>query len=183
MTILEGSIHPELTVYLEDETAKALFWELVKRDPEGQIDLLDKIEPRVVGSWTTVQALHRFHEQGCIPGKGLGIVDGDQRDKAPECLSLPGDKAPEEQVFFDLKEHNWGDLDNRFGNDSSRLSKCFNDAMLPKNHHLWIQNISDRIKKPKDVVWNALIEEWRDKCLSEEDCKEFVNRINMELQS
>lgn len=95
----------------------------------------------------------------------------------PNCLSLPGDLAPEKQVITDLKRIEWNRLDERFGIGAGTLFKHLDDAILLPDHHEWTTYIGNHVKKSKDVVWSILIEEWHKQCLNEEVATTFIENV------
>ena len=177
LSTIDDKDHPELHVFLEDDEAVALFWEILKRDSSRYDEFSKKILAGSVGSYSVVGTLNDLAKNHKLPYNSLAIIDGDKKDEFPNCLSLPGDLAPEKQVFSDLKEMEWNHLDERFGIGAGTLFKYLNDAMLCPDHHQWTTYLGDRIKRSKDTVWSILVEEWTKQCLSEEDANAFITTI------
>lgn len=177
LSTIDDEDHPELHVFLEDDEAVALFWEILKHDSTRYDEFSKKIFADSVGSCSVVGTLGELAKNHKLPYNSLAIVDGDKKDEFPNCLSLPGDLAPEKQVFTDLKGIGWNHLDERFGIGAGTMFKYLDDAMLLPDHHQWTTYVGNNIKKSKDTVWSILIEEWKKQCLSEEDANAFITPI------
>lgn len=183
LSTIDENIHPELYVYLEDDEAVTMFWEIMKKDCDRYDEYTKKISTRAVGSYSVVGTLNELAKNNKLPQKSIAIIDGDIKDKVANCLSLPGDKAPEKQVFEDLKAINWNRLDDRFGIGAGSLFQYFNDAMLLPDHHDWTTYVGDRVKKSKSEVWGVLVEEWCKQCLDDAIAKDFINKVNDALSN
>lgn len=178
LSAIDDRIHPELHVFLEDDEAVALFWEIVKQKPDRFDELSKKLSARAVGACDNLETLGKLAEQGKLPYRSLSIVDGDKKAECPHCFSLPGDLPPERMVFRDLKERGWENLDARFGIGAGSLFKFLDDAMLLPNHHEWTRYVGDRIKRSRDIVWTILIDEWSKHCLTEDQIAGLVDEID-----
>ncbi|KJS15388.1 MAG: hypothetical protein VR69_13625 [Peptococcaceae bacterium BRH_c4b] len=177
LSTIDDRAHPELFAFLEDEEAVSLFWEILKQDSARYDEFCTKISARAVGSCSVVGTLNELGKTHKLPYSSLAIVDGDKRDVFPNCLSLPGNLAPEKQVLTDLKNIEWNRLDERFGIGAGTLFKYLDDAVLLPDHHEWTKYIGDRVKKSKDTVWSILIEEWHKQCLNEEVATTFIENV------
>lgn len=177
LSTIDEKIHPELYVFLEDEEAVSLFWEILKHDNEKYDELCKKISASPVGSCSVVGTLNELGNGHKLPYNSLAIVDGDKRAEYPSCFTLPGNLPPERQVITDLQNIEWNNLDARFGMGAGMLFKHLNDATLLPDHHEWTTYIGDKIKKSKDVVWSILIEEWHKQCMTDEVANAFIDRI------
>jgi predicted ATPase len=183
LSTIDDKAHPELYVFLEDEEAVSLFWEILKHDDARYDELCKKISARAVGSCSVVGTLNELGKTHKLPYKSLAIVDGDKRNEYSSCLTLPGCLAPERQVFTDLKNIGWNRLDERFGVGAGTLFKHLDDAVLLPNHHEWTTYIGDHIKKSKDAVWSILIEEWHKQCLNGEVAFTFIENVYTTINS
>ena len=177
LSTIDDKTHPELFVSVEDEEAVALFWEIMKKADSRYSEICTKIAIRPVGSYTVVKKIDDLYRSGALPYKSLCIVDGDKRTECPHCLSLPGNIAPERQVFTDLKNLGWNKLDDRFGVGAGSLYKILDDACLLPDHHKWTEYVGDQIKRNKDYVWAIMIEEWCKQCLDESTATDFVSKV------
>lgn len=117
LSTIDDKEHPELYVFLEDDEAVALFWEILKIDIANYPEMSTKISDSAVGSCSVVGTLGSLSKLNKLPYKSLCIVDGDKRAEFADCISLPGEQAPEKQVLLDLKhlQPQWNHLDERFG--------------------------------------------------------------------
>jgi len=183
LSTIDEEFHPELFVFLEDEEARLLFWEILKNGSDRYDELCKKISASAVGSCSVIDTLNSLARKQLLPYRSLAIIDGDKREEYKNCLSLPGNLAPEKQIITDLKGIGWKNLDERFGVGAGSLYKCFDDATLIPNHHEWMEYIGDHIKKSKDVVWSILIEEWCKQCLNPDDAAKFIESVHNALPS
>jgi predicted ATPase len=177
LSTIDDKAHPELYAFLEDEEAVSLFWEILKHDSARYDEFCKKISARPVGSCSVVGTLNELEKNHKLPYSSLAIVDVDKRGMYPNCLSLPGDLAPEKQVITDLKSIGWNRLDERFGIGAGTLFKHLDDAILLPDHHEWTTYIGDHVKKSKDAVWSILIEEWLKQCLNEDVATAFIEDV------
>lgn len=173
--------HPELYVYLEDDEAVTLFWEILKQEQTKYPEYCAKIMAYPVGSCSVVGTLGTLGRTNRLPNKCIAVVDGDKKVEYSQCFALPGNEAPEKQVLTDLKAINWGDLDARFGIGAGALFRILDDAILLPNHHDWTTYIGDQIRKSSSAVWSTLVEEWCAKCLKEEYKTSFFETIEKAL--
>lgn len=184
LSTMDDVVHPDLHVFLEDEEAEAMFWDILKADEERYHEYLTRIATKAVGSCSLVNDLGRLGRENRLPYKSIAIVDGDKaQEYAQYCLSLPGNAAPERQVLSDLKNQGWCTLDARFGIGAGSLFKVLDDAMLNPDHHTWTTYIGDKIRKSKDAVWEILLDEWHKNCLEETTITPLIETIQQALQS
>lgn len=183
LAIMDDEVHPDLYVFLEDDEAVALFWEILKQDAEHYDEYSNKISAHAVGSWTSIKALHELSRSGKLPYRSLCIVDGDKAAEVPDGLTLPGTQAPEKQVILDLQQKTWHALDGRFGIGAGSLFKYLDDAVLLPDHHKWTEYIGDHVKKSKDAVWGILVEEWCKQCADNEKISNFLQTVRSSLDN
>lgn len=181
LTAIDENEHPEIYIHLEDEEAELFFWEILKKDEQHYDEYLKKISTRVVGSCSVVATLNDLASKGKLPYKSISVVDGDMRENYENCISLPGDRAPERMVFEDLKALNWNKLDERFGIGAGSLFQYFEDAILIPDHHEWTTYVGNKVKKGKDTVWSIMVEEWCKQCLEENIAESFIESIRSKL--
>ncbi|MEG7531902.1 MAG: hypothetical protein RSF83_10975 [Hungatella sp.] len=149
LLVIDDELLTELFAFLEDTEAVSLFWEILKSDTEHYEEFCKKISCRAVGSCSVVGTLFDLAKSNKLPYSSLAIIDGDKKSEYPDCLSLPGDLAPEKQVLTDLKSINWNNLDERFGIGVGTLFKYLDDALLLPDHHKWTEYIGDNVKKAR----------------------------------
>lgn len=183
LSTIDDVAHPELYVYMEDDEAATLFWEILKKKPDKYHEYCAKIKAYPVGSCDVVGTLGDLGRKDKLPNKSIAIVDGDKREAFPQCFALPGNLAPEKQIVTDLKAINWGQLDGRFGVGAGSLFRILDDAMLLPDHHTWTTYIGDQLRKSSASVWSTLVEEWCAQCLTEEYKASFFTTIENALNS
>ena len=64
---MDDEAHPDLYVFLEDDEAVSLFWEILKQDGDHYEEYSKKISARSVGSCTVVKALNELSKNGKLP--------------------------------------------------------------------------------------------------------------------
>ena len=173
--------HPEVYAHLEDEEAVVFFWELLKRDVDKYEEYLKKITTQIVGSCSVVGTLNNLAKQRKLPYKSISIVDGDKKQDYIDCISLPGNKAPERLIFGDLKSIGWNRLDDRFGIGAGTLFQYLDDAMLLPDHHDWTTFVGNKTKRSKGTIWMIMVEEWCKQCLDNETAQQFIENIRNNL--
>ena len=140
-TIDDHISHPDLYIHVEDEEAEALVWEILKTHQDRYDEFSKRITILDVGSCSVVDTLNDYSQHNKLPYKSVSIVDGDKKTEYPDCLSLPGNRAPEKMVFEDLKNLEWNNLTERFGMGAGALYKILDDAMLEPDHHFWTEYV------------------------------------------
>lgn len=181
LSSIDENEHPEVYVHLEDDEAVTFFWEILKKDTNRYEEFLKKFSTQIVGSCSVVGTLNELALQNKLPYKSISIVDGDKRNEYSNCISLPGDKAPEKMVFEDLKELNWNRLDERFGIGAALLFQYLDDAILLPDHHEWTIYVGNKVKMSKNTVWSIMVEEWCKQCLDDSTKEQFINSVSNSL--
>ena len=170
MSSIDDKQHPDLTIFCEDRRAETLIRALI--DP-GE----DRVNAEIfaVGSWTVVQQLARLGQDGKLPYRCRGVVDGSINKES--CVSLPGDSEPEVVVFHGLRDKSWPDIEPRFGIGYARISAILEDAMRKDDHHEWPAVVGDQIRRSHDVVWDTLCTLWVQNCLESAERQDFVDAL------
>lgn len=181
LSTIDEQEHPEVYVHLEDEESITFFWEILKQDSARYDEYLKKLSTKAVGSCSVVNTLNSLAMQNKLPYKSISIVDGDKRDEYPNCISLPGTKAPERMVFEELKALNWNRLDERFGIGAGTLFQYLDDATLLTDHHDWTTYVGNKIKNSKSSVWSIMVDEWCKQCLDSTTKEQFITTMNSQL--
>lgn len=177
LSTIDDYSHPDMYVYLEDDESCMLFWSIIKNSDYDYSELSKRISTKSVGAGSLVNQLNILLENKCLPFKGLAIIDGDLSKDYPSCMALPIEGAPEKQVFKDLKELSWNNLDNRFGLGAGLLFDELDKAFRIPDHHEWTTKVGDAVKMAKSNVWDILISEWCKQVLGTKDCNKFVKMV------
>jgi predicted ATPase len=164
MSRLDDEIHPEVYLFVEDREAEVLLREILASSPDSS-DLVRRVDISAVGASNVVAMLGALGKEGKLPQKSLAILDGDYKDA--NCLSLPGEVAPERMVYAELKAAGWPNLAVRFGVGAGTLLTALEDAMLLPDHHKWNASVGDQINKSSSSVWEVLANEWCRSCLDQ----------------
>jgi len=179
LTKLDDVSHPEAFLYVEDPFAEIWAREILAAHPDGG-DLLSHIKISAVGPANVVVMMGKLASEGKLPQPGIGVLDGDQEAK-PGCTVLPGGRAPEQVVFQDLRQANWGQLHERFGIGAGSLHAYLEDAMLSPDFHSWPERIGDKIIKSRTNVWETMATEWCRICLGHETRDAFAASVRQIL--
>lgn len=179
LTKLDEIVHPEAFVYVEDRSAAVWVREIIARHPDGPA-LMSRIKVSAVGPANVVTIMGRLAAEGKLPQPGIGVLDGDQAD-SPGCVKLPGNDAPERVIFLGLRNHNWGNLHDRFGIGAGDLHTYLEDALLNADFHRWPSLVGDRILKSSTSVWETMVTEWCRLCLTDAERDVVVNAIKESL--
>lgn len=180
MSRLDDEVHPEAHLFVEDREAE-LFLREILASSEETAKLLQRVAINPVGPTNVVAILGALGKAGKLPYKALAIVDGDHRDR--NCLSLPGDTAPERLVYTDLKASGWPNLAHRFGIGAGTLLTALEDSMLEPDHHRWNAIVGDQILKSSISVWEVLANEWCRSCLDSEIRRSLSEAIAVVLDA
>lgn len=174
MSRLDDEVHPEAFLFVEDRDAEILLREILASD-EQTSRLLQRVAINAVGPANVVMTLGGLGKNGKLPYRSVAILDGDYQDA--NCLSLPGDLAPERLVYRDLKAKNWPNLAQRFGIGAGTLITALEDAMLEPDHHRWNAKVGDQVLKSSISVWEMLAAEWCRSCLVPDERKKLAEAI------
>jgi predicted ATPase len=161
MTNMDDEAHPECDVYVEDEAAKTMLAEVLARYGK---EIFPRCAITPYGAASVGQALgqmvaaDRFSRPTCV------FLDGDS-PSSPGCHLLPGDDAPEEVVFGELKKVKFGDLWTRIGRDISEVADACSRAMTTGDHHDWIRTAANKLLTGGETLWQGMCAEWAEKCL------------------
>jgi len=179
MSKIDDADNPEMYLYVEDNEAETLIYEILKKY-DNENTLLPRIKCVVVGPANVVQTMGKLSNNCQLPIPGLGVLDGDI-ETSIGCINLPGEYPPEKVIMNDLKNAKWNNLDERFGIGAGSLFSIFEDAMLEPDHHKWTTLIGDKIRLSSRNVWLTLSQEWVRSCLSMDIGEEFTNKVAEKL--
>jgi predicted ATPase len=178
LTTIDDKRHPQLVVFVEDLEAQVLVRELLAFADTKDEALLQKTEILPVGPANVVVTLHKLGQAKALRFACMGVLDGDSRDDAAAgCAVLPGDAAPERQVFGDLKAAGWPGVSERLGVPPGELHSKLEEAMLLPDHHRWCEHVGNGIRVSSTLVWATLAALWVRHCVSVADGEEFVQHV------
>lgn len=177
MTQMDDESHPECDVYVEDEAAKVMLGEILAA--YGMQSLLRcAITPcgaaSVGHALGQMVAANRFKRPTCV------FLDGDNA-AAPGCNLLPGNDAPEQIVFKELRAKHWANLWIRLGRDISLVGDACANAMTLEDHHEWVRLAANKLMLGHDALWRSMCAEWTKECLSESAAKAVIAPIESAL--
>ncbi len=122
--------HPLLYVLTEDTEAGILVTEMLRQNGTE----LTGIRFLDVGPANVVRALGTLAAQDRLPFETVCIQDGDHQN-APGCFQLPGNQAPEIQVFNDILNNAMPQLAARLEIGQPAVTDALNGAMALIDHH------------------------------------------------
>ncbi|MFS8103470.1 AAA family ATPase [Lentzea alba] len=180
LSMMDDISHPELVVYCEDAQSKSLVQLLVAiEDTDGSFG--KRLDVVAVGPASTVQTLGEVADKGGLPGKAVGVLDGDQ-EFSPGCLVLPGGDAPERVVFNGLTEEQWGKVAQRLAVREGDLLDAVDDAKRLENSHTWPRRTAEALgaRFRASRVWDDAAAVWAEE-LDADVRSEFVNALTAYL--
>ncbi|WP_191282530.1 ATP-dependent nuclease [Pseudolysinimonas yzui] len=181
LNLMDDERHEELDIYCEDDEAKYLIERLIAA---GLPDALQRVEITGVGPASTVINLATVAAAGKLPRPGMCVVDADQVS-GTDYLRLPGELAPEREVYLGLTDENWVAVAERLGQDVGPLLDAKDSAVQIENHHAWSGEIARQIggtMRPSKV-WEAATDVWVRDVLGAEAAKEWCEAIDAALRS
>jgi len=174
--------HPELSIFVEDREAEILLCKILSTDADGRT-VLSRSRVIPAGPANVIKTLGMLGADNRLPYRSVSVLDGDETPPTG-CAKLPGDSAPEIQVFRDLKAKGWSGLDTAFNVGAGDLFGWLDDAIREPDHHRWPAMVGNRIVRSKYSVWETLCDQWVRQCLDPADfasiygvLKERVNRV------
>ncbi len=177
---LDDRVHPEILVFVEDETSEIMLREIIASDPNGD-DILQRIDIVTAGPSNVVQMLGDLGREDKLPYKSMAFVDGDM-DPREGTIELPGNEAPEIVVYSELREADWPNLPERFGIGAGDLFNFLEEAMRNPDCHEWNTTVGDKIRKSGRSVWETLTTEWTRSCLDDEERNRIIESIKLKLE-
>ncbi|WP_236830116.1 AAA family ATPase [Blastococcus sp. KM273128] len=179
LTLMDEIRHPDLTVYCEDE-ADAVATERILGEVAASI--VPRVHIVAAGPANVVQSLGELAMKGVLPGRGVGVLDGDQ-EAAPGCVVLPGGAAPERVIFEGQTTESIDDAAARLGVRAGDLAEALDDARRLPQHHTWPRRTAAALgpRHRADRVWDALVAAWVGTVASSEELTGFADGINAAL--
>lgn len=179
MSQVDEEVHPELYVLVEDKEARDLLREiLTNSNPDREV--LQRIQILPAGAANVLKSIGPNLANDKLPFKGVCFVDADETGFSG-CKVLPGDNAPEVDVFQGLKKLNWANLDTDFQHGSGELFAWLDECTLEPDHHRWTAIIGDKLRLSKEIVWNTMCKSWVKNVLEPSEQQRVVDQINSEI--
>ena len=156
MSRMDEENHPEIDIFVEDESARVLLEEIIAY---ADLSLLPRVQIVPYGAASVGKALGIMVSEDRFPRATMVFLDGDQ-DESSGCLVLPGDDAPERVIYQELIALGFpGVADNLARSHSDLVDNC-RLAATTSDHHSWNQSVADRIVCSKNDLWRALCRSW-----------------------
>jgi hypothetical protein len=180
LTMMDDAHHPDLVLYLEDETAAHLCFALAATEDET---LRDRLEFIPVGPANVVKALGTLVHEEKLGNPALCVLDADET-AAPGCILLPGASAPEVDVFGALGQADWQPLAERLAVGAGPLREAVSDALHLEDHHMWAGHIADSLggTLTRRRVWEEVAEYYARTLVEPPVRQRFVDEIKDALR-
>lgn len=173
MSKMDDEQYPECDLYVEDTAAKIWLSEILAAKSR---DAFQRCSIVPFGAASVGQALGIMVSQDRFTRPTLVYLDGDSTATAG-CVLLPGEDAPEQVIFGELKSKGWANVFARVGRDSSTVHDACTKAMTIRDHHDWVTAAASELKCGGEVLWRAMCAEWVIHCLNVEDAKKICYPI------
>ncbi|MFD1409156.1 ATP-dependent endonuclease [Kroppenstedtia eburnea] len=179
LTKMDDVNYPELNIYVEDEQAKILLEEIIALK---HLELLSRCSIVSFGSASVGKSLGRMVSENRFTRPTLVFLDADQNE-ANGCLLLPGDDAPERQIFNDLNSKGWPDIANTINRSHSQLVNNATHAMSLSNHHEWINYVADKLTVGGNELWRAMSRSWVKNILPDSEIHTIIQTIKEKIEN
>lgn len=158
MSLMDDAEHPELALYCEDDQASVLVDALISQEAP---DIRNRVQVIPAGAASTVRTLGELAAADKLSEPSLCILDGDQAP-ATGCITIPGTRSPEEEVFGWTDELLWEKVASRLDVRVGDLMEALDDARQIDNHHAWARRIAERLGPRVRVgrVWEDAASIW-----------------------
>lgn len=176
---MDEEVHPEIDVYVEDNTAKILVEEIMAK---RTLDNLSRCSISAFGAASVGKALGQMVDGNRFSRPTVVILDGDQ-DPAPGCMILPGEDAPERMIFEELREKEWQGIAILINRSHTDFVHAAENALTLPDHHEWIKSIADRIVLGSDELWRAMCRVWLRECADDDIANDIIEAISDHLDS
>ncbi len=180
MSKMDDEPHYEADLYVEDERAETMLVEILAAHAPA---LVSRCRIIPYGAASVGQTLGQMVANKRFPRPSCVFLDGDG-GRAPGCINLPGDDAPEIVVFEALKTlspQNWANAAYRTARDYSQFADACSRAMTLGNHHDWVSDAASKLVLRGDVVWQVLCAEWAKECLDKQEADKIVRAVEAVL--
>ncbi len=170
---MDEEVHPEVDVYVEDETARILLEEILAK---RALSKLARCSISAFGAASVGKALGQMVDGNRFQRTTIVALDGDQ-DPSPGCHILPGGDAPERVVFEDLETIGWQGVAPLINRSHADFVSAANNALTLPDHHEWIKSLADRMVIGKEEVWRAMSRVWLNECAEPEVAEDIVESL------
>ncbi len=152
---------PDMYAFCEDEESCCLAKEILRK---SGIEL-SRIRLMGVGPYDVVKALGKFGNEHRMQIPSISVIDADMEDSAG-CVRLPGEHAPEKQIFQDIRNQVVPLLVSRIGNIDEGSATIYLDQVLAiEDHHDYPKEFGRRINRSPEYVWETMCQIWVEGCI------------------
>jgi predicted ATPase len=165
MTQMDDDPHPEADIFVEDDEARILLEELLVVEKK---DLARRCRIIPYGTASVGRALGIMVKEKRFPVPTAVFLDADQT-VSQGCYLLPGNDAPEIEVFQELKKKSWFDVPTRISRPASDVIDELERAMTRTDHHEWVRSAADRLLIGGSELWRAMTNAWMTHCVPQKE--------------
>lgn len=161
MSKMDDQPHFECDLYVEDGRAGILLQEILTAHAP---QLVQRCQITSYGASSVGRSLGMMASQKRWPRSTVVFLDADV-EPAPGCVNLPGNSAPEIEVFTSIAKKGWQAIAARTGRPYADVADACTQAMILDDHHEWVRFAATKLLLGGDTLWQALCAEWATTCL------------------
>lgn len=180
LSLMDAERHHEVEVYCEDEQSQYVIERLLAVGAPKQFARV-RITP--VGPASTVMTLGQVASKGGLPIPSLCVVDAEQ-SSGNHYIRLPGEDAPERELFGALSDSDWEAVAERLGRSAGELLDAKEKAVAIENHHAWSGRVAKELGgtiRPSKV-WEAIADVWVRDVVGEAEAKKWCKPVKKILR-
>jgi predicted ATPase len=164
---------PDLYVFTEDSESSILIREILRYKEVS----LDRVIFMEIGPADMVQRIGALAHHARFPVPSLGVLDADQKS-SDGCVVLPGNQAPEKQLFADILDTAISHLAMRLEIPESLAFDALASACSLSDHHLWIPAAARALRVGEDYLWQTLCQIWVKNCADLADLERISQQVS-----
>lgn len=163
MSKMDDVPHTECDLFVEDERAAVMLTEILTAHRPS---LVHRCRAVPYGAASVGRALGIMNSQKRWPRPTCVFLDADA-ETASGCVNLPGNGAPEIDIFEDAQRHGFTAIATRTGRPYSDVADALSQAMAIDDHHEWIRFAASKLLLGGDTLWQAMCADWASRLPSE----------------
>ncbi|MDF7662386.1 AAA family ATPase [Erwiniaceae bacterium L1_54_6] len=179
LTKMDEENHPEVDIYVEDESAKIWLSEIIAT---RKLSYLARCKISTFGAASVGKALGTMVATDRFERPTIIVLDGDQ-DESAGCFILPGEEAPERLIFNDLEAKGLPDVATKISRSHADLVDAVQQAILLPDHHDWVKYVADKITIGGNDLWRAFCTSWMIHCADQNTANDIIEQIEEHLSS
>jgi len=169
---------PEVFLFVEDEEAEVLTRAMLK---QSDFDI-GRVSISPVGPANIVKAIGIASHSKRLPLPAIGVLDADQQPQ-DGCVKLPGNMAPEKQVFEDIYKSGIASLSSRLELSQDSVKDAFEKCFALTDHHEWPAFLSRRLGQTKDYLWETACIVWCNHCIENDELMAIKKKVESKINT